>query len=104
MVGNGREGLEFFKSGISEGAPYDLVLLDIMMPGMDGHDVLKEMRKFEQEQEIQGQNEVVIFMVTAMDSPRSVLKSFFKGGCTDFIAKPVTEDILLEKMRENKLI
>jgi two-component system chemotaxis response regulator CheY len=46
----------------------------------------------------------VIIMVTADSSPDAVTQAFFKGYCTDFMAKPITRQAMLDKLREYKLI
>ncbi|MBF0624331.1 MAG: response regulator [Magnetococcales bacterium] len=104
MVANGREALDFFEMGLLDGDPFDLVLLDIMMPGMDGQEVLKRMRALEREHWVHGRRDSVIIMVTALGSPRQVTDAFFKGCCTDYVTKPVTRTVLLDKLREYGLI
>lgn len=102
MVGDGAEGVEMFEGGVLEGNPYDLVLLDIMMPGMNGQEALGEMRRVEREQGVSKQ--AVIIMVTAVDSPQNVLKAFYQGGCHDYIVKPFKQNDLLDKLRSFHLI
>ncbi|MBF0454466.1 MAG: response regulator [Magnetococcales bacterium] len=104
MVSNGTDALELFEAAIFEDSPYDLVLLDIMMPGMDGQEVLKEIRTREASYDLSGENEAVIIMVTAASSPRDVLDAFFKGGCTDYIEKPFSKETLFGKLRECRLM
>jgi two-component system chemotaxis response regulator CheY len=41
---DGVEAVSAFKMALAEGAPYDLICLDIMMPNMDGQEALKEIR------------------------------------------------------------
>ena len=105
LTANGQDGLDLFVSALEEvDGGYDLVLLDIMMPGMDGHEVLHAMRSKEQELGIKKSEETVIFMVTAVRSPRHALDAFFKGGCSDYLEKPISQDILLAKIKEYDLI
>ena len=47
---NGREALEAYKASKEKGEPFDLICLDIMMPEMDGQEVLKEIRDIEKEE------------------------------------------------------
>ncbi|MBF0589799.1 MAG: response regulator [Magnetococcales bacterium] len=101
MVGNGMEAVEMFEGELLEGAPYDLVLLDIMMPGMDGQEALRKIRAIEREREITGSDEAKVIMITALDSPKQVIQAFFQGGCTDYLTKPITQKILLDKLVEN---
>ena len=44
LAQDGHEGLAAFRRALDRGQPYDLVCLDIMMPGIDGHDVLDSLR------------------------------------------------------------
>ena len=73
----GEEGLHLFKE-----TPFDLVLLDIGMPGMNGFEVCKILRA-------QAGPLLPIMMVTGMDDLLSVEKAY-AAGATDFIAKPMT--------------
>jgi len=60
----------------------DLVLVDYMMPGIDGHEVLRHLRSQPEAQD------VPIVMVTAAND-RSVRQKALELGATDFIAKPI---------------
>jgi len=100
MVSDGEDAVDMFEAGLEEEKSYDLVLLDIMMPGMDGKKVLNEMRAQEKKYGVLPENESVIIMVTALGTPRHVVSSF-KGGCTDYIVKPVTKNLLLKRIRQH---
>lgn len=65
------------------GQPFDLALLDLMMPYMSGFELLKELRK------IPAYQSVPIFMVTARDSEEDVLDGY-KHGAEYYITKPYT--------------
>ena len=69
----------------------DLILLDIMMPGMDGHAVLAELRKIESTQDIP-----VIF-VTALGDPANEQRGL-QEGAADYITKPVKLDVLVARV------
>ncbi len=100
VASSGEEALELFSMELEDGDPFDLVLLDIMMPGMDGQETLKQMRAVEEGLQIRGTEEAVIIMVTAMDSPQAVTAAFFQGKCTDYIAKPINREKLMDKLGE----
>lgn len=74
-----------------EQSPPDLVLLDVMMPGMDGFEVTKRIR------ENQNLPFIPILLITAFDQP-SVVKGL-DSGAEDFIRKPVEVDELLARVR-----
>ncbi|MBF0212112.1 MAG: response regulator [Magnetococcales bacterium] len=104
LVVTGKEALEAFEMSLLDGAPYDLVCLDIMMPEMDGQEALRRIRELEREHDINESEEAIIFMVTALNTEEHVVQAFFRGGCTDYLAKPVTRDKVVEKMRQYNLI
>ncbi len=72
--------------------PPDLILLDIMMPGMDGYEVCRRLKERAETQQIP-----VIF-VTAMDEVANE-KLGFQLGAVDFITKPVSPPIVSARVR-----
>ncbi len=75
-----------------EASSCDLVLLDLMMPGMDGYEVTKRIRDNASMQQY-----IPILLITAHDAP-NVAKGLDLGA-DDFIRKPVTVDELLARVR-----
>lgn len=100
---NGAEALLAFESAYSQGEPYALVLLDIMMPGMDGHEVLAKIRAFEEEWGVTGLDGVKVIMVTALGDFENIMKGF-RGQCEAYIVKPIQENKLVDHLRDLKLI
>jgi len=72
--------------------PPDLVLLDVMMPGMSGHDVCRRLKQDEVLRDIR-----VIF-VTAMSEEEDETRGF-ELGAVDYITKPVKPAIVLQRVR-----
>ena len=99
VAANGEEACHAFNKAFTENMPYDLILLDVAMPDIDGLQVLERIRSFEEEHGVKLGSGVPIIMVTA--HPIAFTKSFVKG-CDDFIIKPVKAPVLIEKI-ENKL-
>jgi len=73
-----RDGVEALDSFASK--QFDLVLLDVMMPRVDGFEVCAEIRK---------RSDVPVIMLTALNSPDDVVQGF-ELGADDFISKPFT--------------
>jgi len=94
---NGREAVKAFSDALDEGEPYDLMCLDIMMPGMDGHQVLRAIRQLEDGRGIQGLDGAKVIVTTALGDAKNVLRTFRKG-CEVYIVKPVTKEKLFEEM------
>lgn len=91
---NGAQALEQFERALQAGTPYSLVLLDILMPGIDGQEVLKRMRALEKQAGIPREAWSVIIMATALNSPKDMMDALLEGDCTDYIVKPIDEDNL----------
>lgn len=100
---NGVEGLEEFKESFLEKKPYDLVLIDIMMPEKNGQDTLKEIREFEVENGVVGLDVIKIIMVTALRDVKNI-KTAFSSQCEAYLTKPVDREKLIKTLEELELI
>jgi len=92
---NGNEAIEAFTQAINSDEPYQLICLDIMMPEMDGHATLKEIRAFEENKGIMVGDGVKIIMTTAlgdMDNKLTAVKEF----CDAYLVKPIDRNKILE--------
>ena len=85
-VTNGLEALQFCKREMP-----NLVLLDAMMPEMDGFDACQKIR------ELESTNHIPILIVTALDDEESVERAF-KVGATDYLPKPVHFAVLRQRI------
>lgn len=72
----------------------DLILLDLLLPDMDGHELCSRIRS--EEIDYQGP---IIFM-SCMGDSTNIVEAFRKGG-NDYIVKPVKLDVLLERINAN---
>ncbi len=75
--------------------PVDLVLLDVMMPGMSGFDVLKEIRTSSNKKI----REVPVMMITAMSSTDDVDQALAIGA-NSYVVKPFRGTTIREKVRK----
>ncbi|MCA9400479.1 MAG: response regulator, partial [Candidatus Omnitrophica bacterium] len=69
----------------------DLILLDIMMPGMDGFEVLKTLKEDERFKP------VPVLLITALDNIENKIKGF-QAGANDYIAKPIHKEETLARV------
>ncbi len=96
-VENGTEALNAFRQAWESWVPFDLITLDIVMPDMDGTEVLNEIRKIEEERKIPKDKKVSIFMVTSQ-SEKDTIISCIRAGCDDFITKPFNRETVTKKL------
>lgn len=89
---NGFEALEYFAT---RSKLPDLVLLDIMMPGMDGFEVLKNIRN---EKNI-SRTTLPVIMLSAMDPIDKAVIEGLKSGANDYVSKPFDPDILKARVK-----
>ena len=83
---NGAQAVELARQ-----TPPDLVLMDIMMPEVDGFEATRRLRDFPETRDIP------IITLTAMEGARS---EALEAGADDFLAKPINSGQLLEKVRD----
>lgn len=90
-VGTASDGWEALDL-VAEFQP-DLVLLDVMMPGLDGIECCRRIRESE------GFSDIRIMMMTALNEADRVQEAF-AAGCDDYITKPVDRAELARKVKE----
>jgi two-component system chemotaxis response regulator CheY len=74
-----------------------------MMPEMDGHEALQQIRALEEAKGIIAIDGAKIIMTTALDDSKNILASF-KDQCDIYLTKPVDKAKLLGELRKLKLI
>lgn len=88
LASSGEEALNRFQSALETGEPFELVTLDIEMPGQRGPDVLRQMRSIESRLGPGRRTPPAhILMVTAMSDQENVLQSI-QAGCEHYLIKP----------------
>jgi two-component system alkaline phosphatase synthesis response regulator PhoP len=87
LAGDGETALSLL---LSPTANFDAVLLDVMLPGIDGFEVASRLRD--------GQFYKPILMLTARNRPTDVLRGF-EAGADDYLAKPFDLSILLARLK-----
>ena len=100
---DGMEAIDAFMMALEEDEPYDLVVLDIMMPVMDGYQALSGIRNIEKERGIDKEHGVKIIMATALNDEKNV-KMAFDLGCTIYSGKPIDQDRFEQALKKLGMI
>jgi DNA-binding response OmpR family regulator len=85
VAGDGQSALE-----LSAGTPFDVILLDVMLPRMNGLEVARQLRHREQE--------TPVLMLTARDSVPDIINGL-NAGADDYLTKPFSFQELLARIR-----
>lgn len=94
---NGNEALAVLRQALDTGERYDLVCLDIMMPGLSGQETLQELRRLEAASGLESGTKVI--MTTALEDKESVAKAF-AAQADGYVTKPVDKRRFVETIRE----
>lgn len=82
------DGSEGYRTAAAD--DYDVIILDIMLPGMNGYEVCRSLRN--------DGNKTPILMLTARDAERDIVEGL-DTGADDYLAKPFSFDVLLARIR-----
>ena len=101
---DGCEAVQAYRLAGEDRKPYDLICMDIMMPNMDGQEALVKIRELERTEGVSSRDEVKVIMISALDTPKTVFSSFYRGGATSYMVKPIRRETLLEALGSFGLI
>jgi len=90
-VTNGTDALEKIKQ-----QTFDLVLMDIMLPEMNGYEITEAIRKYEEANGIENPVPIIAITANTLDNDR---EKCFKVGMNEYLSKPFTAAQLIEKIR-----
>lgn len=95
MAENGLKAVEMFRDAFENGNPYDLIILDIVMPEMDGHSAAREIRMIEKEWGVSINSGVSIVVLSSLNTPGDVIQAYVSARSAAHLVKPVQPDKLL---------
>jgi two-component system chemotaxis response regulator CheY len=103
VASDGHEALKAVRAASEQSTSYDLICMDIMMPGMDGRETLRQLRAIEQARGIRSQNGAKVIMTTSIDDMKEVMRCF-QDHCDGYLVKPVSIPKLLDLMEDCSLL
>jgi len=99
VASDGEEAFEMFSKLNEDKMPYDIIFMDIMMPGLNGIETLKKIRALETQSGIPPGRGAKVIMVSAMSGNKSIIGAF-KEQCDDYLVKPVDKENLYNAIRK----
>jgi len=89
-VTNGEDAIKAVKNN-----NYRLILMDLMLPGMNGYEITGEIRKYEEEKGVKNPIPIIAITANTLDNDR---EKCFEAGMNEYLSKPFTAEQLLEKV------
>lgn len=86
---NGREAVVKVQAAHEIGAPYALIIMDIIMPEMNGHDAGKAIRTMEKNLGIPLSDQVKIIVFSSVNTPQEIMQSFMTINPAAHLVKPL---------------
>jgi len=94
----GNQAVSAFSLALKGREPFDLVCLDIMLPGLDGQAVLKEIRTLESSGTREGRKPVKVVMTTALSDRTNVVEAI--KHCDGYLVKPIDRKKLVQCLKD----
>ncbi|QLA16354.1 response regulator [Desulfolutivibrio sulfoxidireducens] len=98
VCSDGGQAVEAVARVLESGRTYDVVFMDIIMPGQDGHETLERIREMERRAAIPDEKRAKAIMATSMDDEDNTLTALFEDGASAYLVKPVAKTDLLAKL------
>jgi two-component system, chemotaxis family, chemotaxis protein CheY len=98
LAEKGTEAIGAFVVASQKKEPFDLVCLDIMLPGMDGQEVLRTIRTIEEDAGIFKGDGVKVIMTTVLDDKDHIFSSF-RDFCDGYLVKPFKKAQLMDHLK-----
>ncbi len=104
QAADGDEAVILFERALQKDSPYNLVVLDILMPNMDGHKTLRRMNNLQKQYGLSEERCCKVVMLSSLDDPKNMMRAQFEEGAHAYITKPFEDEVLIETLRNLDLI
>lgn len=94
LAEDGQQAIDMVNKSVEENSPFDLIVLDIEMPNMDGHEALANIREIERNSQLQPSK---IMMLTSHKEPDH-LNMAYESACDVYCVKPLTSMKIQKQM------
>lgn len=103
VAADGGEAIIAVRKSLEEKDPYDLICLDIMMPGLDGQETLVKIRELESASGLDLGRGAKVLMTTALHDKGNIMQAF-REQCDGYLVKPIEAAKLIAYLEKFSLI
>ena len=103
LAEDGENALKIFENAIKVEKPFDLVCLDIMMPHINGVELLNKIRNLESKNEFQNKPKVKIILISAVYK-QNIVDKIGKDKFDSYITKPIGKADLISEIKKLGLV
>jgi two-component system chemotaxis response regulator CheY len=97
LAESGEEAVTLVEAALEGGGYFDLICMDIGLPGISGHEALKAIRELEA---AHGELRATVFMVTGSNAPNDMIDALLVGDCDDYLTKPIMRQNFLDLLEK----
>ncbi len=97
LAADGLAGVTLFREALERGEPFDLVVMDILMPHLDGHTALSRIRTLDERAGRPEKTKTI--MLSSLDDPENMLRAQFEAGAGVYLTKPFEPADMFEALR-----
>ncbi len=103
VVESGEAAIAAYSDAL-ESAPFDIIFMDIMLPGMDGLQALEHIRALENKNGVRPGNETKAIVLTALDDDDKASRASLHGQAISYLTKPVRQEAIEKELKKFGLI
>ncbi len=101
---SGEDAVLAQQSALEQGLPFDVVFLDIVLPGMNGLQALEQLRALEDRFAVPQDRRVPVIVTTGLDDDQTASRAFVQGQALSYMTKPFRPGQIPEELRKLGLI
>lgn len=99
VLTGGAQAVEAYQDALDRGETISLIVMDIIMPDMDGITALTAIRAMEEERRLPPRLQARVVMLSSTTDPTAPMRSYYRAGANCFVPKPVDWRALEESLR-----
>jgi len=104
VAASGAQALALVEQSITDGQPYDLILMDVVMPVLDGLATVRRIVTLYNDRHVPLERRPKIVMLSSVDEPDTQIDALYACGADHYLLKPLDWDKLEAALAELKLI